>query len=309
MPPRLFDTHCHLDYLVRPRNEAHKPLALAEVLGRASAGGVERILTIATTISGWGEVLAATKSAESQRERAEGGGGGDAGAAAEGHAHALPRVLCTVGVHPHEAEAEGGTSGTGAGPEGEEPLRARLEAQLAEGGALVAAIGETGLDYHYDHSPRPAQQAAFREHIDVAARAGLPLVIHSRGAEDDTLAILREGREEWGPACTGVMHCFSEGRGLMEGALGLGFYISLSGIVTFKKAEALRELAAEIPADRLLIETDAPYLAPEPHRGKTNEPSYLPRTLERTAEARGEPVEETARLAWENSHRLFARFA
>ncbi len=202
-----------------------------------------------------------------------------------GIAEADPNIWCSVGIHPHEAAVE-----------------ADRVAQLAglTRHPKVVAIGETGLDFHYEHSPRAQQQAMFRAHCIASRETNCPLVVHSRAADAETAAVLREEKP---PA--GVIHCFSTGRALAEAALDLGFYISLSGIVTFKNAGELRAIAADLPLDRLLIETDAPYLAPVPLRGKRNEPAFLVHTAAAVAELKGVSVAELARATSENFFRLF----
>jgi len=201
-------------------------------------------------------------------------------------------VWCSVGVHPHEAGAEG--QGT--------PERV---VELTDHPRVVG-IGESGLDYHYDFSPRPAQQESFRAHIRAAQETGVPLIVHSREAEEDTARILREEYERGGPyGC--VMHCFSSRAELAWAALELGFHISFSGIVTFKKSDALREVAKAVPLDRLLIETDAPYLAPVPKRGKPNEPAYVSFTADYLAEVLGLSRAELAAKTSENFFRLFEK--
>jgi TatD DNase family protein len=164
-----------------------------------------------------------------------------------------------------------------------------VEDALRRAGAV--AIGEIGLDYHYDFAPRDVQQAVFREQLRLARRLQLPVVIHTREAEDDTFAILEE---EAAHALTVIFHCFTGDRAMARRALELGAYISLSGIVTFPKADELRAVARLVPADRLLVETDSPYLAPVPHRGSRNEPAWVRHTVERVAEVRGEPAFELA---------------
>lgn len=203
-------------------------------------------------------------------------------------------VWCTVGVHPHQAGEEGQKS-----PE-------RLVELAAD--PLVVGIGESGLDYFYESSPRDVQARSFRAHIRAAQQTGLPLVVHARDADEDVAAILREEYEAGGPyGC--VMHCFSSGRGLAEAALALGFYISFSGIVTFKKSDELRAIASDVPADRILIETDAPYLAPVPKRGKPNEPGYVSYTADFLAEHLGLSRAELGQRTRENFFRLFSRAA
>jgi TatD DNase family protein len=200
-------------------------------------------------------------------------------------------VVCTVGVHPHEAAVEADTD-------------TRRLVELARHPKVVG-IGESGLDYYYEHSPRDRQQASFRAHIAAARETGLPLVVHTRDADDDMAAILGEeiGRGRFG----GVLHCFSSSRQLAEKAAELGFYISLSGIVTFKKADELRATAAVMPLDRLLVETDAPYLAPMPMRGKRNEPAFVAHTAARVAELRGMDYGAFVAQTGENFFRLFSR--
>lgn len=207
-------------------------------------------------------------------------------------AERFPSVYCTVGLHPHEAGNEAAT------PE-------RLLA-LADHPKVVG-LGETGLDYYYDKSPREAQRAAFRAHIAAARQSGLPLVVHTRDADEDTAAILEE--ESALGRFGAVIHCFSGGPALAERMLNLGFYLSASGIMTFKTAEALRETFAAVPLDRLLVETDAPYLAPIPHRGKRNEPAYVALTAARLAELKGVSPAALAEATTANFHRLFTRVA
>lgn len=205
-----------------------------------------------------------------------------------------PGVWCTVGVHPHNA--------------GEGPVADATEIAALAGDARVIGIGESGLDYHYDLSPRDAQQASFRQHIRAARLAGLPLAIHARSADDDIARILREEWDAGGPYAL-LMHCFSSGRGLLDTALGLGGCISFSGMLTFPKSAELRGMARDVPAERLLVETDAPYLAPVPHRGKRNEPAWVARTAAVLAEVRGMAPEALADLTTANFRRLFTRTA
>ncbi len=201
-------------------------------------------------------------------------------------------VWCSVGVHPHEADGEG----PGATPE-------RLIELAAD--PLVVGIGETGLDYYYEHSARKAQQASFRAHIEAARATGLPLIVHTRDADEDTVTILAEEHRK-GPF-TGVIHCFSTSRYLAEKAIEIGLYISLSGIVTFKAADELRQTVRALPADRLLIETDAPYLAPVPHRGKRNEPAFVAHTGAAVAALKGMDMAALACTTSDNFFRLFAK--
>jgi TatD DNase family protein len=198
-------------------------------------------------------------------------------------------IWCTVGVHPHEAAKE---------LDGLETL-----SELTRHPKVVG-LGETGLDYYYDNSPRDAQLQAFRHHVRLAAESTLPLVIHTREAETHTASVLTEAAQS---GVSGVLHCFSSSRQLAEAALELGFYISISGIVTFKNAEALREIVRDLPLDRLLVETDAPYLAPVPHRGRPNEPALLVHTARKVADVKGLELTAVARATTDNFFRLFAK--
>jgi len=203
-----------------------------------------------------------------------------------------PGVWCTVGIHPHHAAAEAVPT-----PEAIAALT---------GHSKVVGIGESGLDYFYDRSPRDVQAAGFRTHIRAARLTGLPLVIHARDADDDIASILQD---EWdrGGEFTFVLHCFSSGRKLAEAGIALGGYVSFSGILTFPKSAELRELARDLPADRLLVETDAPYLAPVPYRGKKSEPAWTAHTAKVLAEARGITPEQVAELTTANFRRLFKK--
>lgn len=221
---------------------------------------------------------------------------GDGEVAADSHAAAFriaeryPFIYTTVGVHPHEARL----------------LDDNLYAQLMELSRhpKVIAWGEIGLDYHYDNSPRDVQRDAFRKQLRMAAGRGLPISIHTREAEADTLAILDE---EWkGSGLGGVIHCFTGTRSFAEAVIELGFYISFSGVVTFKKAQDLRETARATPIERTLIETDSPFLAPVPYRGRRNEPAYLVETARAIAELRGIELDELGRTTSENFRSLFA---
>ncbi len=201
-------------------------------------------------------------------------------------------VWCSVGVHPHEADGEGPAA-----------TSERLIELAAD--PLVVGIGETGLDYYYEHSTREAQISSFRAHIAAARHTGLPLIVHTRDADEDTVAILAE---EYGKGVfPGVIHCFSTSRYLAEKTLEIGFYISLSGIVTFKAANHLRETVRALPLDRLLIETDAPYLAPVPNRGKRNEPAFVAHTGAAVAGLQGIDPAELARVTSDNFFRLFRK--
>ena len=206
-------------------------------------------------------------------------------------ADAYDAIDCSVGVHPHEAAGE------------QTVTTARLVALARH--PKVVGIGETGLDYYYEHSPREAQQRLLRVHIAAARESGLPLIVHTRDADDDMASILAE--EMAAGAFTGVLHCFSSSRALAERALALGFYISFSGILTFKNAAALREVACMAPLERLLVETDAPYLAPVPQRGKRNEPAFVTHTAACLAALRKLTPEALALATTDNFYRLFAR--
>ena len=197
-------------------------------------------------------------------------------------------VWCSVGAHPHEAADHAATTA------------ADLVALAAH--ARVVGIGETGLDFHYDHGPRDLQERVFRAHIAAARESGLPLIIHARDADEAVARVLREEG-----ASAGVLHCFSSGRGLAEAALDLGFYVSISGIVTFRNADDLRAIVRDIPLDRLLVETDAPYLAPVPYRGKRNEPAYVAATAAAVAALKGVEPEVLAAATTDNFFRLFGK--
>ncbi|TNF63921.1 MAG: TatD family deoxyribonuclease [Deltaproteobacteria bacterium] len=198
------------------------------------------------------------------------------------------RISATVGVHPHDARH----------------LDDEICDAIREAGVdpSVVAIGETGLDFHYDHSPHPVQKEAFRKQIAIAKELQKPLVVHTRSAPQETLQILRE---EQAQDVGGIIHCFSEDAPFAAAALDLGFVSSFSGIVTFKKAVAVHEAALKQPADALLVETDAPYLAPMPKRGKRNEPAYVAYTAARIAELRGEDPEALAHTTYQNALRIF----
>lgn len=203
-----------------------------------------------------------------------------------------PNIFCTIGIHPHEADSD-----------------ALLEGELV---ALaqhpkVVGLGETGLDFYYDHSDRDRQAMSFRAHCAAARATGLPIVVHTRNADAETAGILREECAK-GPV-TGVIHCFSSGTDLARICLDLGFYISFSGIVTFKNADTVREAVSLVPLDRLLVETDAPYLAPVPKRGRPNEPAFVAYTAARVAEIKGVTQPELAAVTTDNFFRLFDRAA
>jgi TatD DNase family protein len=237
----------------------------AAVLARARARGVTAMLNIATRESEWDAVLATA-----ERE---------------------PDVWASVGIHPHEADTHPHV----------DTVKLVERAQHPR----VVGIGESGLDYYYDHSDRAAQQASFRAHIAACRETQLPLIVHTRDAEEDTLAIL--GDEMGKGSYPGVIHCFTASGAFADRALDLGFYISISGIVTFRNARDLQETAARLPIERLLVETDAPFLAPVPHRGKTGEPSFVADTARFLAELRGDDVDELQARTAANFHRLFAK--
>jgi TatD DNase family protein len=203
-------------------------------------------------------------------------------------AEAEPRIWCSVGAHPHDAADHA------------DLLAERLVALAAH--PRVVGIGETGLDFHYDLSPHDVQERVFRAHIAASKASGLPLIIHAREADAEIAATL--AAEQPPP---GVLHCFSSGRVLAEAALDLGFFISISGIVTFRNAEDLRGIVRDLPLDRLLVETDAPYLAPVPYRGKRNEPAFVAATAAFVAELKGIAAEEFAAVTTANFFRLFAK--
>lgn len=206
-------------------------------------------------------------------------------------AEAYPQVYCSVGTHPHNAA--------------EEPDVTAEELIALSGHPKVVAIGEAGLDYFYDHAPRDLQASGLRTHIAAARATQLPLVIHARDADDDMAAILED--ETAKGAFPFLLHCFSSGRRLAEVGIALGGYISFSGILTFKRSEEIRAIARDVPRDRLLVETDAPYLAPQPYRGKRNEPSYVVETAKVLAQTIDASPAEIAAITTENIFRLFAK--
>lgn len=238
-----------------------------DVLARARANGVVAMLNISTREREWDDVIAV---AEREAD-----------------------VWATVGIHPHEADQH---------PDMD-------TAKLVERAQhpRVVGIGESGLDYYYDHSDRERQRASFRAHIAACRETGLPIVVHTRDAEQDTIDILRD--EMGKGAFRGVIHCFTASGEFADKALDLGLYISMSGIVTFKNAKDLQETAARLPLDRLLIETDAPFLAPVPNRGKTGEPAFVADTCRFLAQLRGEDAERLADATRANFHALFDKTA
>ncbi len=235
------------------------------VMARAAAAGVGRIVTISTRVRRQADLIAI--------------------------AERFPNVYCSVGTHPHHAHEE-------------------LDIGTADLVALtrhpkVVAIGEAGLDYHYDNAPRDAQERSFRAHIAAARETGLPLVIHSREADADMAALLRD---EMGKGTfPAVLHCFTGSRELAFAAIELGLYVSFTGILTFKRSDELRAIARDLPADRILVETDSPYLAPGPYRGKRCEPAYVAETAKVLAETRGVGIDAIARQTTDNFFRLFRK--
>jgi TatD DNase family protein len=202
--------------------------------------------------------------------------------------HRVSDVVATVGVHPHDASTL------------DEALCMELARLAAD--PRVVAVGEIGLDFHYDHSPRDTQERVFRRLVSLARDVGKPIVVHTRNAPGETLAVLTE---ENARDVGGVIHCFSEDRAFAQRAFDLGFDVSFSGIVTFKSAESVHDVAAWAPEERILVETDSPYLAPVPKRGKRNEPAYIVHTARRVAELRGVSVERVERVTTENARRRF----
>jgi TatD DNase family protein len=237
------------------------------VLGRARAAGVTAMLNISTRQSEWDEVI--------------------------GLAERESDVWASVGIHPHEADAHPDVQ----------------TSNLVERAAhpRVVGIGESGLDYYYDHSDRERQRASFRAHIAAARETGLPIIVHTREAEADTYAILAE--EMGKGAYSGVIHCFTASQDFADKALGLGLYVSISGIVTFKNAKELQSSAKMIPSDHILIETDSPFLAPVPHRGRPCEPAFVADTARFLAALRGVEVETLAEQTSANFRNLFAKVA
>jgi TatD DNase family protein len=231
-----------------------------QVIERARAAGVEAMITV-------GSDLAGTSGAMELACRYD-------------------FIYASIGIHPHDAK------------DFTDDILARLAEWSAD--SKVVAIGETGLDYHYDHSPREMQRAVFEKHLQLAGEKDLPVVVHSREAVNDTIEILRRSG-----ISKGVLHCFSGNREMAEEVMSMGFYISIAGPVTFKKAKGLKEIAAIVPDDYLLVETDAPYLSPEPFRGKRNEPAYVIETLKQIAGLRGVTLEDIARITNLNAKRLF----
>jgi TatD DNase family protein len=238
---------------------------LEDVVARAKRAGVNELVTICTKVSEFHTV--------------------------RDIAAQFDNVWCTLGIHPHEVDNE------------VLPTADELVALAAH--PKVVGIGETGLDYFYERSARKVQKESLRVHIEASRGTGLPLIVHSRDADDDMIQILGEAHAK-GPF-PGVIHCFTSGPELAEKAVEIGFYVSFSGIVTFKNAEDLRTIAKSLPMDRILIETDAPYLAPAPNRGKRNEPAYVVHVAELLAKILNMDTEAVAAMTTDNFHRLFSR--
>jgi TatD DNase family protein len=238
---------------------------LPAVVSRARSAGVLLMVTISTRVRNFAQTLAI--------------------------AEAYPEVYCSVGTHPHNAADE-------------TDVTAEELVELARHPKVVA-IGEAGLDYHYQHSPRAVQEKSFRVHIEAARHTGLPLIVHSRAAEEDTARLIEQEmvKGNFNP----LLHCYSSKRSLAERGLAQGAYISFSGILSFTNADEIRSVAQSAPLDRLLVETDSPYLAPVPHRGKTNEPAFVVHTLQKLAELREIPAEQIAAITNDNFLRLFTK--
>lgn len=236
-----------------------------QVIDRARANGIQMMQTICTKITEFDEIKAI----------------------AEQH----DDIYCSVGIHPHEVETQ--------------PALTAEEIVAYAKHPKVIGIGETGLDYFYEHSPRELQQVSFRAHIAASRETQLPLIVHTREADDDTMRILEEEMQKG--TFPGLIHCFSSSRELAERSMALGFYISISGIVTFKKAQELQAVVKDIPLEKMLVETDAPYLAPVPYRGKRNEPAYTKDTAQHVATLKDTSLEEVARVTTENFRQLFTK--
>lgn len=235
------------------------------MIARARAAGVEVVLTIGTRLSTFASVRAITEAEES--------------------------VYCSIGVHPHRADEEG---------------LDRPDALLEHTGhPKVIAVGEAGLDYYYEHSSKAAQARNFEAHIEAARASGLPLVVHTRDADADTIGTLERAMAKG--LFPGVIHCYSSSHELARAAIAMGLYLGIGGILTFKRSEALRQTVRNLPLDRLLLETDAPYLAPEPLRGKRNEPANISRIAAKLAEVMGVPLVQVAEATTDNFFRLFRK--
>ena len=235
-----------------------------ETIQRARDAGVVAMVTICTRVTKFEEIRAIAETDDN--------------------------IWCSVGIHPHQVE--------------EEPVATVEDLVSRATHPKVIAIGETGLDYYYDNSPRRLQETSFRTHIAASRETGLPLIVHTRDADEDMADILED--EMGKGAFPGVLHCFSSGRRLAERALNIGFYISISGIVTFKNAQDLRDIVKDVPVERILVETDAPFLAPIPNRGKRNEPAFVTNTAAKVAELKGMDNQALSAASTENFFRLFS---
>ena len=258
--PMITDSHCHLDF---PDFDGELP----DVIARAQAAGVHRMVTICTKLRNEPQVRAI----------------------AEQHAP----VFFAAATHPMSVASE--------------PMATLEQLTTIASHPKCVGIGETGLDYHYTADTKDVQQESLRIHIEAARQTGLPMIVHARAADDDMARILTEEHRAGPFTC--VMHCFSSGPDLARAALDLGFYLSMSGIAAFPKSTALREIFATAPLDRILVETDAPYLAPPPHRGRRNEPAYTAHTAQKGAEIFGIPYPEFAAASEANFDRLFSKAA
>ncbi len=254
----LIDTHCHLDFPDFAPEQA-------DIVARAQARGVGRMITISTHVTKFAAIAAIAERYED--------------------------VFCTVGTHPNHALDE---------PEASPEQLVALASH-----PKCVAFGEAGLDYHYNHAPKDTAARVFRNHISAARIAGLPLVIHTRDADEDCAKILRE--EMGQGAFTALLHCFTASQALADTAVELGLYISFSGVVTFKNSQALRDVAASLPLERMLVETDAPFLAPTPHRGKRNEPAFVAETAAVLARLKGLSDADFAAATTANALRLFSK--
>lgn len=263
----LIDTHCHI------ADDAYAGIE-SEILTRADAAGVKKIVVIAVTPeNAWkAEKLCLGPLDLTRRPPPRNS----------------PKLYPTLGLHPHEAKL----------------FSVEVAAELEENISRFVAVGECGLDWHYDLSPRDIQREAFDFQINLSITAKKPLVIHCRECAADIYEHLAKRRADLGPH-PGIMHCFSETWEWGKKFLDLGFFLSFSGMLTFRSADAVREVAASAPADKILIETDAPYLAPVPHRGKQNEPAYITQTFQRLCEVRNTDPKEMAAQLWKNSHTVF----
>jgi TatD DNase family protein len=271
----LIDSHCHPDGKEYDSDRAG-------VVLRAAAAGVGGMVAVG------GGAEPGTLDCGLRVAREFGSNSPDRPQAGALAGAALPKVWTTIGIHPHEARRASA------------PSYEEMKSLAAD--PLIIAIGEIGLDFHYDHSPREAQREVFERQLALAAEVGLPISIHCRDAFDECFEVLRAA-----PAAKGVFHCFTGNRDQAEEALSLGFYLSFSGMLTFERAAALREVARAVPPERILIETDSPYLAPVPHRGRRNEPAWVTEVAKKLAELREWSLEETHRITSDNFFRLFAR--